>query len=677
MELFIAIAIEQSLAKQLCASTMDRVEGLAVEQPADLHITLRYIGHTERVNEIAERLTQVAFPDFSLRFRGYNAFVHPAPKDSVIWQGLSDPGGNLDQLRLAICNALSDILPAPKDEPFTPHITLAYTNESRIKQTRLPDTMPLEGVGFRVSSFTLSRVLPPQSPVRFRTIATYRLSEKTERRTVRLLCINDFHAALRENSGALGAAKLVRAVNDYKSKHADTAVLFGGDNFFGDPVSELYRGEPVLDVMRAVGAEASAAGNHDFDFSVEQFKAWQSDGGVPMLAANLVLNETGNPADLVRPYHVLRFGNIRIAVLGLAMQEDMDLPDRPKEWQTYRLTDGVAAAQRWMNILNAGGDPAGVPDAIFALTHFGLRETLDGRLAGEELERLVEEVPGLAGAFAAHFHRFVQFSAGRVAVAESGGTGKGFAVVALTFDRNRRLLSAVPLCYDLISEKDRLAEDDSIARRMDEYYEKAEREMGRTIAVALREMSHKDIVTNAIPLTGTPLTLLATQAMQRATGCPIALLYAGRIIGGFSKGPVSLYRFYQVFAFANVIVTARMSGRRIWENIQIGMRKLPEDGASPLAIGGLVVTIDPDRAAGDRVLDIRLSDGSKLDMDAFYPVVFEDYLASDPLGFRFSDSNALEYHEMTLRSLMLNDLERRNTLEGTLPDNILIQRSGI
>ncbi len=676
MELFIAIVIEQSLAKQLSASTTDRVEGLAVEQPADLHITLRYIGHTDLVNEIAERLTRVAFPGFSLRLEGYNAFVHPDPKDSVIWQGVSDPKGNLDQLRLAICNALSDILPAPEDESFTPHITLAYTNESGIKQTRLPDTAPLEGVGFRVSSFTLSRVLPEHSPVRFRTIATYQLSEKTERRTVRLLLINDFHAALCENSGALGAAKLVRAVNDYKSAHADTTVLFGGDNFFGDPVSELYHGEPVLDLMRAVGAEASVAGNHDFDFSVEQFKEWQSDSGIPMLAANLVQSETGNPADLVRPYHVLHFGNIRIAVLGLAMQEDMNLPDRPKEWQKYRLTDGVAAAQRWVNILNAGGDPAGVPDAIFALTHFGLREARDGRLLGEELQRLTEEVPGLAGAFAAHFHRFVQFSAGSIAVAESGGTGKGFAVVALTFDRNRRLLSAVPLCYDLMPEKDRLAEDETIAHRTDEYFKKAEREMGHTITTALRDMPHKGAVSNAIPLTGTSLTLLATQVMQRASGCPIALLYAGRIIGGFSKGPVSLYRFHQVFAFANVIVTARMSGRRIWENIQTGMRTLPEDGASPLAIGGLVVSIDPDRTAGDRVLDIRLPNGSKLDMDTLYPVVFEDYLASDPLGFHFSDANALEYHETTLRNLMLNNLERRKTLEGTLPDNILIQRSG-
>lgn len=677
MELFIAIAIEQSLAKQLCASAMERMEGLVVEQAVDLHITLCYIGHTERVNEIAERLTRVAFTDFSLRLEAYGAFVHPDPKDSVIWQGISDPEGNLNQLRLAIFNTLNDICPAPKDDRFMPHITLAYTNESGIQQTRLPETAPQAGVGFRVTSFTLSRVLSEQSPVRFRTIATYQLSDQTERRTVRLLCINDFHAALRENSGALGAAKLVRAVNDYKCGHTDTAVLFGGDNFFGDPVSELYHGEPVLDIMRAVGAKASAVGNHDFDFSLEQFKDWQSDSGVSMLAANLVQNETGNPTDLVQPYHLLRFGNIRIAVLGLAMQEDMELPDRPKEWQKYRLTDGVAVARRWVNLLNAGGDPDGVPDAIFALTHFGLRETRDGRLVGEELQRLVGEVPGLAGAFAAHFHRFVQFSAGCVAVAESGGTGKGFAVVALTFDRNRRLLSAVPLCYDLLEEKDRLAEDDLIARKMDEYYEKAEREMGHTIAVALQEMPHKDTVSNAIPLTGTSMTLLATQVMQRVTGCPIALLYAGRIISGFSKGPVSLYRFYQVFAFANVIVTARMSGRQIWENIQTGMRKLPEDGASPLAIGGLIVSINPDLSAGERVLDIRLPDGAKLDMDALYPVVFEDYLASDPLGFRFSDADALVYHEMTLRNLMLNELERRKTLEGTLPDNIHIQRSGI
>jgi hypothetical protein len=71
------------------------------------------------------------------------------------------------------------------------------------------------------------------------------------------------------------------------------------------------------------------------------------------------------------------------------------------------------------------------------------------------------------------------------------------------------------------------------------------------------------------------------------------------------------------------------------------MRKLPEDGASPLADGGLIVVLDPDRAVGERVLDIRLSDGTPLDMEAFYPVVLRIIWRVDPLGFRFSDADAL------------------------------------
>lgn len=676
MELFIAIGIERILAEQLCATAGECFSTLPIEEPEDLHITLRYLGHTEQVNQIAERLQFVAHSEFSLVLGGYGSFVNESPQESVVWQGVSDPAGSLPALLSKIDAAIGDLAPMPVDRAFTPHITLAYLKEPAPQLQQLPSECAGSGITFKVSSIELSSVLPVKAPYRFRKIASYRLSSETKRKTARLLCVNDFHAALCENSGGLGAAKLTRAVNDYKAKYPETTVLFGGDNFFGDPMSELYRGAPVLDVMRAMDAVASVAGNHDFDFSLEQFREWQANSGVPMLAANLIERRTGKMPELVQPYRMLHSGDLRIAVIGLAMQEPMEQPDRPREWNAYALTDGIASARKWVDFLNAGGDQAGVPDAIFALTHFGLRETMDGQIIGDEIQRLAREVPELAGAFAAHFHRFVQFSIGHVAVAESGGTGKGFAAVAMTFDRTNKLLSSIPLCYNWMAEKDRLAEDEAIAQRMWHYYAQAEHEMGRTIAVAARPLPHKDPMTNTIPMTGTPLTQLATDVMKKASNCPIALLYAGRITGGFEQGPISLYQYYQVFGFANVIVTARLTGRQIWANIQTGMRKLPEDGASPLAVGGLIVTIDPDRAIGERVLNIRLADGKPLDLDAEYPVVLEDYLASDPLGFRFSDGKDLQYHEMTLRRLMLEHLERQGSLAGTYPDNILIQRSG-
>lgn len=675
MELFIAIGVKRNLAKQLCANAADSLSDLRFEEPEDLHITLRYLGHTQRVNEIAERLACVSFAPFILKLGELHAFVNESPKQSVIWHSVQDPEQHISTLRAKIDEAIGDLLPIRDEQSFTPHITLAYTNEDEPQLKKLPEHCSTSGMELSIDSFELLCVKPVQTPFRFRKIASYRLSSEEERKTVHLLCVNDFHAALSENNGSLGAAKLVCAINDYKAANKNTTVLFGGDNFFGDPVSELYRGKPVLDVMHAVSTKASVAGNHDFDFTVDQFCEWQSESNIPILAANLIRKDTGELPAFVQPYRMLQFGELRVALIGLAMQEPMELPDRPHDWKEYVLADGIDVARKWINFLNAGKDSAGVPDAIVALTHFGLLETLEGKLVGDELLRLVSETPELVGAFAAHFHRFIQCTVGSVAIAEGGGTGKGFAAIALTFGKDKRLLSAVPLCYDFMPSKEKLSEDEAIKRQVEDYYVKAEHEMGQTIAIAKHEILHRNPVTNAISLTGTPLSLLATDAMRKASGCPIAMLYAGRIIGGFEKGPISLYRFYQVFAFANVIVTARLTGRQIWANIQTGMRKLPEDGASPLAVGGLNIVLDAARAVGDRVLDIRLADGAPLDMDAFYPVVLEDYLASDPLGFRFSDADALEYHDMSLRELMLNELQQRGTLEGTYPDNIQIKRS--
>ena len=671
MELFVAIGLNYSIARRLHDFASDHLHGVQIEYPQDMHITLRYIGHTERVNEIMERLSYAAYPSFSLQLSHADAFMNPG--ENVIWQGLHDPDDHLPHLHTIIDDALEGCQVLRDEKPFNPHITLAFTNSpikiDYVQALALPEVLEVE-------RFELWCVLPTPCPYRFRRLASYRLSDDTQRKTVRLLCINDFHAELYESGNGLGAGKLVQAVHEYVQDKGNTVVVFGGDNYFGDPLSELYQGKPVIELMNAVNVVASVAGNHDFDFPVDTFAAWEKEGGIPVLAANIIRRGTYELPEFVRPYHMIDCAGVKIALIGLATVEPMDGPDRPREWTAYELVDGTAAARKWADYLNAGNDPCGKPDAIVALTHFGLRETSEGVVIGDEMKRLADKVPELSGAFAAHWHRFLQLTFGNVAIAEGGSNGRGFAVLALTFGKDRKLLSGTPLVFNLMHKRDKLLADSAITSMVDSYFARAQQEMGQTIAVAEMDIIHRDPGSKAISMAGTPLTLLATEVMREATGCPIALIYAGRIIGGFKKGPITLYQFYQVYPFANVIVTAQLTGRQIRENIEIGMRTLPEDGASPLAVGGLIVTLDAACALGQRVKDVRFSDGRPLDMEADYPVVLEEYLASDPLGFRFSEGKNYERCGFTLRNLMLSYFKQHHRLDGKQPDNIILQNTG-
>lgn len=668
MELFVAIRIRQEHAKELERFTRNSFIGAPAEQAADMHITLQYIGHTTKVNEICESLADVVSPPFSLTFGGVGVFSRPKDTD-VIWQGIDGDFLGLKHLYEQIHSVLS-VYSKGDVRTYTPHISLSFSPNVADAQTICNMHSPIEGKSFVVESYELCCVLPGTTGCRFRTIAEYKLSEDSTRKKVRLLCINDFHAALEPSSAGLGAAKLATAVQNYVQEHNDTRVLFGGDNFFGNPISELYEGKPVLDLMESLKVCASVAGNHDFDFPVEQFVSWQQNSGIPMLSANL-FRADGTLCEFVKPSLSITIDDIRIGVIGVSMKEPMHSPDRPFEWSEYLLADPIDAAKDTYDELAEKN-----LNAIIALTHLGLSETRDGGLQGDEALRLPQALPMLDGFFAAHFHRFLQLTINGVAVAEGGGTGQGFSVLALTFNQSKQLLSCVPLAYNLMDERDNIVPDDDINEKMSNYHVSAMEKMGETVAVAACDIKHLEAGTRRISLCGTPLTKLATEVMQQATGCPIALLYAGRMGEGFRVGEISLHQFYQVFNFANTIVTARMNGAKLRKNIELGMRSLPDDGASPLAIGGLSVTINPNQPVGSRVISICLPDGSSIKDDAIYDIVIEDYLASDPLGLVFSDAEMLTYHDMTLRKLMLDKFRQLSIIQGDNPTNIRV-RNGV
>lgn len=671
MELFVAICLEPEQAQALSDFTRRALAEHPAEHPADLHLTLHYLGHTDEVNQIAQRLSTVAADPFDLRFGRMDAFDRREVPGSVLWQGVEEEPW-LRSLRDAVARALAggDFTP---ETGFTPHITLSYTDRTFDREALRAVDTPLTGMVWHVSAFQLCQVLPgPQKPA-FRRIASYRLSRR-DRSAVRLLCINDFHGVLQENSSDLGAAKLVTAVKSYRAAYPDTAVLFGGDNCFGEPVSDLFGGKPVLDMMAALNTRATVLGNHDLDSSVEQVRTWSGYGGFPLLAANLEDRSGGQP-DFVQPYTVLELGGFRIGVLGLSTVEELPGPDHPADWDVYRLTDPAAAARRYASLLGEE-KRSGRLDAVIALTHLGLKDRQDGTFEGEEAFAAAA-VPGLDGMFTAHYHRFLQRIIGQTPVVQGGCRGQGFSVLCLTFDDTRRLLSVVPLAYDLRSSRAVLTADREMASVLERYDREAAPVLGQELFTAAEDIHNINMAEFSLPITGTPLSKLATDVMRQAGGCEIALIYAGRVGGqGFSKGPVTRRDFYRAYPFANVLVTTEMTGVEIWENVNIGMRTLHADGASPLAVGGLIVTLDPSRPNGRRVLSIRTEDGAPLDPDRRYSVAIEDYLASNPFGFHFPEGERLTYHPETVRGLMLDYFTRTKVLYDRYPTNIILEHKG-
>jgi 2'-5' RNA ligase len=123
--LFVAIRPPESIRDQL----LDVMEGadLRWQQDDQLHLTLRFIGEVDRpvANDVADALSRLEFPPFSLRLRGVGRFDHG--RRGALWAGIEprDEGRALSSKVERACQSVG--LEAER-RAFHPHITLARWN---------------------------------------------------------------------------------------------------------------------------------------------------------------------------------------------------------------------------------------------------------------------------------------------------------------------------------------------------------------------------------------------------------------------------------------------------------------------------------------------------------------------------------------------------------------------
>lgn len=167
--------------------------------------------------------------------------------------------------------------------------------------------------------------------------------------TVTLLITSDENGYL-ESHGDGGAAEMLgkwRADEGHCVKGESgcplrTLALSTGDHWGGPAISSFFLGEPVAEVMKLMGYEASAFGNHELDFGKEQFAKNVSKGGFPYLAANLVATANA-PGELkLAPFELFERGGAKIAVIGLT-DTRTTLTAMPGRFEGFEVKDYASA----------------------------------------------------------------------------------------------------------------------------------------------------------------------------------------------------------------------------------------------------------------------------------------------------------------------------------------------
>ena len=113
--------------------------------------------------------------------------------------------------------------------------------------------------------------------VSFSALAVPAFADEANNVELNILGVTDFHGhieqkAVKDDDGVItgysemGASGVACYVDAEREANPNTSFITVGDNIGGSPfVSSILKDEPTLQALSAIGVDASALGNHEFD----------------------------------------------------------------------------------------------------------------------------------------------------------------------------------------------------------------------------------------------------------------------------------------------------------------------------------------------------------------------------------------------------------------------------
>ncbi|MCJ7789715.1 MAG: 5'-nucleotidase C-terminal domain-containing protein [Candidatus Atribacteria bacterium] len=461
-----------------------------------------------------------------------------------------------------------------------------------------------------------------------------------------VLSINDFHGSLAPSGKNVGAAKLVDAIKTEKAKNPEgTIIVSAGDNYQGSAMSNLLYGEPVSAMFKEMGLELSAVGNHEFDWGIDRITKWVEDGGFIFVGTNIYDKRTNQPVDWAEPFVIIEKKGIKVGFIGLATPETAYKALKANV-ENYEFRDPVETIKEWIpKIKDAGAD------IIIALTHLGAFQDKEGNISGEAAA--LGEVDGVEAVISAHTHQSVSGLVNGKPLVQAYYNGRSVAKLTFVFDENNKLVSAEPSLDNLYERPDTLKDDANTLAIYMKYEEELGPVLGKILGKTTVTLDHDRYAGPSL------LGEWTCEIMKDKVGVQIAMTNGGGLRVPIPAGDITAGILYEVMPFDNTLYTMKLSGADVKANIEHGI--MNED-IGWVQIAGVRVTYDPKAEAGNRISSMSLEDGTPVEMDKYYTVVTNDFMATG--GDKYNFDNALDKLDtfIPVRDAMMDAVEKAGVI---------------
>ena len=393
-----------------------------------------------------------------------------------------------------------------------------------------------------------------------------------------------------------GIAYLATALERLRQQEGDPIVAFGGELAAGSLFGSVFRGGPFVDAFNDLGVDVGNFGNHDFDYGVDHTRDLIDQAEFPWISSNLTTRE-GNPISEDGTTFQTKSGDLNVGFVSLTA----DL-DRTVAAKDVVVGDFVEAARGGVAKLQAED-----VDAIILLS----------QISKDDTTRVMDAVPELAAALReeneAQSPEEVTFTAdGRPIVAPRADYGT-LVHLDISVDRSTQK-SSVKVENHAVNPS--LPANAQWAARSEELYGELDRQLSEELGTA------------STALTKTELGPLVADAYREHFDTQLGWQNGGGQRADLEEGTLTRRDAQSVLPFGNSPVAIRATGAQIKDALEKGIESNPEGGNGFPRTAGFTFDYDKSAPFGERVSEVKLDDGTPLDMDSTYSLAISNYVVN-------------------------------------------------
>jgi 2',3'-cyclic-nucleotide 2'-phosphodiesterase (5'-nucleotidase family) len=427
---------------------------------------------------------------------------------------------------------------------------------------------------------------------------------------------------------------------------------------------------PVIAAMNAMGYDAAAVGNHEFNYGLPTLRRALRDAKFPFLAANARF--LGRERQLFSASRIVERAGVRVGIVGATTPGSM-VWDSDNLRGRLRIGDIVPAVRAEVAAVRRRG-----ADVVVVVMHSGLAEpssydTVTTKVPSENVAaRVAREVTGIDMVIFGHSHREVAdttINGVMLVQPRNWATSVSVATIALVRTGARWKPTAK---HGVIVRAAGHAEHPAVVRAVERKHAAAVGWVNQTLGTTLVAWR-----ADSARVLDTPIIDFVLEVQRKVTGADLAATAAFDLNASLDSGAVTVAEVARLYPYDNTLRAIRITGKQLREFLEHSARYYHTVG-TPAAESSLVdrsvpgynfdivagadYTIDIAKPLGQRVTRLEVKGRPVRDTDRF-TMALNNYRQTGGGGFAMLHGAPVVHDKQEeIRDLLIAEVRTKGLL---------------